>query len=464
MKKLKKISILMVLILTICTLNNVYGISATLSPNVNSILQGNTFTVNVSLSSDVCGAVYNVSYDTSKLELVGGSDLSIAWVEGDNNVSYTFKAKSTVTGSASINLSGTVSDTDFKKSPTSSSKTVTITAPVVVTPVVVTPVVTPTTTTASSDATLKGLRVSEEGLSPNFKSSTLNYSIAIGKNVNNITVTATPNDSKATFYVSGNTGLVDGDNKIYITVTAADKKTKKTYSIVATKSADPDKANAYLENLIIDNSKFSPEFSAEVLEYNSENIKAEVEKLEIRAFPKIKAAKVEITGNDKLVEGENIIKVKVTAVDGTTTKEYTIKVTKEALPVIASTVNIYDETDSLQDNNSSKFREFLNTIGMYLRTYWLVLTLFAFILFEFAQIVYLYLKVEKINKTNNNDNDENTDTMFFRRRNNSTESIDKEQPIDDISDELVDSSSVDGIGDDDTNNFEDTISEEDYNK
>ena len=60
-----------------------------------------------------------------------------------------------------------------------------------------------------------------------------------------------------------------GDNNVYITVTAQNGA-KRTYSIIVTKSANLDDANSYLESLIIENAKISPEFSKEIFEYDCE--------------------------------------------------------------------------------------------------------------------------------------------------------------------------------------------------
>ena len=54
-----------------------------------------------------------------------------------------------------------------------------------------------------------------------------------------------------------------------------------------------------------------------------------LEKLEIKAEAEDSKAKVQITGNDKLVEGDNVIKIAVTAEDGTI-RTYIITATKDA--------------------------------------------------------------------------------------------------------------------------------------
>lgn len=98
----------------------------------------------------------------------------------------------------------------------------------------------------------------------------------------------------------------------------------------------------------------------------------------------------------------------------------------------------------------------LTIIEIYLRTYWLVLSLFAFCLFEFLQILYFYIKVYPIYNANKK--------YFDKNNSNEPVAISKEEAIDDISDELVDSSNVSKIIEDNTDNFEDTVDSEDDNK
>ena len=88
--------------------------------------------------------------------------------------------------------------------------------------------------------------------------------------VQSINVTATPEDKNAKVSISGNTGLQAGLNKISILVTAQNGKNKRTYTINVTKTDDPNKSNANLENLAIENCTFVPEFSPDVTNYTVE--------------------------------------------------------------------------------------------------------------------------------------------------------------------------------------------------
>ena len=83
------------------------------------------------------------------------------------------------------------------------------------------------TSKLSTDATLSNL-----GIKPNdfsgFKKATTSYSISVPKNVEKISIYATPTNSKATVTGTGSKNLQIGKNTFNIKVTAEDKKTTKT--------------------------------------------------------------------------------------------------------------------------------------------------------------------------------------------------------------------------------------------
>lgn len=104
---------------------------------------------------------------------------------------------------------------------------------------------------------------------------------------------------------------------------------------------EEEKANANLKSLTVEGFSLSPSFSADVLEYSMQ-VEMETEKLNITAEAENEKATVKIEGNETLAEGENIVKIIVTAEDGTTTKTYTIKVTKEENIFGLKSLNIKD--------------------------------------------------------------------------------------------------------------------------
>lgn len=88
--------------------------------------------------------------------------------------------------------------------------------------------------------------------------------------------------------------------------------------------------NKDLKSLEVDGYEITPEFSADVTQY-SLIIDENVDVLNVKAVADDEKAKVEITGNDNLLIGENTIEIKVIAEDETE-KTYKINVTKGEEP------------------------------------------------------------------------------------------------------------------------------------
>jgi VCBS repeat-containing protein len=400
-----KITIFIILIALIFNLtNNIYAASVSLS-STSSLEIGATTTLTIT-GSDAIG---KFSISSSNPGVVSTSTNSI-WVEG--SASVTLKANSA--GSATISVNAVdVSDASGNAITPSGSKTITVNAPVVQQPTVTQPsnnntapaatnknTNNTTTNTNNSNANLKKLVPNKEGLSPNFNSNITKYSLAVPSTLNDLGLTVATEATGAKYYITGDKNLQMGDNIVSITVTAVDG-TKKTYTIVVTKADDATKANAYLNNIVVDGYELSPTFTSENLEYDID--KVNLDKLTVLAYAQNEKSKIEIIGNEGLVDGENTIKIKVTAEDGTTTKEYTIKVVKEAAPVVTEE---NEEMNSLKDVESlDKKMSFLDIIKYYIQNYWIVIYLLIFSLFELFQIIYLYKKANKNNNINKKDNE-----------------------------------------------------------
>lgn len=271
----------------------------------------------------------------------------------------------------------------------------------------------------SSDATLKALKLDIEGLSPSFNRYTYTYTLSIASNIDSIRVTASTNSSKAKYSVSGNTNLKNGDNNVYITVTAENGSTR-TYKIIVTKADNPEKANAYLKNIIIGNAKLKTEFARETLEYELEDIANDVETLDISVFPENQNATFEIKGNDKLKTGLNEIKILVTAEDKKTTKEYTLNVNK------LETTKVEEPIDDTKDqNNLVEVKEenyILNRIKTDSETQLLVL-IYILAVVEFFEILYLFLQLREKKQ----ENPDVFDIDVKKRRGKDKEEINSEQ-------------------------------------
>ncbi len=174
----------------------------------------------------------------------------------------------------------------------------------------------------SKIADLKSLEIDIDGLSPEFNKNTTDYYLVVDLSVTQIEVKATPADSKAKVIISGNKNIKEGENIITIKVTAENGTTKK-YNIHVTKIDDVEMADAQLKSLEIEGYNVSPSFKPNIYNY-SLNINENIDHLDIEAQSEKEEAKVKISGNDNMQEGENLIEINVTAEDGITVRTYKI--------------------------------------------------------------------------------------------------------------------------------------------
>lgn len=178
--------------------------------------------------------------------------------------------------------------------------------------------------TKSDNANLKSLVVENFDIIPNFSSDVTEYTLDVTSEVNELTIKAEPEDSKATVTIKGEKELKEGENTVIISVDAEDGTTK-LYEIKVTKKEE---TVFGLTSLKIKDANI--EFKPDVYNY-SINIKSDVDILEIQAVASEEGATVEITGNEELKEGENIITIIVSSKDGEKKATYQIKATKEAV-------------------------------------------------------------------------------------------------------------------------------------
>ena len=176
----------------------------------------------------------------------------------------------------------------------------------------------------SDNANLKSLVVENYDIIPNFSSDVTEYTLDVTSEVTELSIKAEPEDSKATVTIKGEKELKDGENTIIISIDAEDGTTK-LYEIKVTKKEG---TTFGLTSLKIKDAKI--EFKPDVYNY-SINVKSDVDILEIQAVASEEDAIVEITGNEELKEGENIITIIVSSKDGKKKATYQIKATKEAV-------------------------------------------------------------------------------------------------------------------------------------
>lgn len=194
----------------------------------------------------------------------------------------------------------------------------------------------------SNNSNLSNLTISTGTLNPIFSSSVTDYLAIVENNVLNINVTPTAYDPNASINVnnipckSGTPSqlisLDIGTNNINIEVTSPDSSSIKNYSIIV-KRED----NVYLSNLIVSSGTLNPSFSKEVMDYTL-SVSNSVTSVTVTPTADNSNSKLTVNGISiisgqesspiNLNEGENIITISVLAVNGITTKEYTIIITR----------------------------------------------------------------------------------------------------------------------------------------
>lgn len=202
----------------------------------------------------------------------------------------------------------------------------------------------------NNNSLLKIVRLDKEGLIPEFSPNIKEYYFITDLNTNSLDVTAIPQATNANINITGNKNLKEGLNKILIEVTSEDNSNKSNYTINVTKTNDEKAANTNLEMLAIENVTLEPIFDKNILNYNA-SVSNDTKNLNIFAVPENINGKVEITGKDELVEGNNIVIIKVTALNGYSYKNYIINVYKRST-----------EEDKKLEEEKKENTEKLNTI------------------------------------------------------------------------------------------------------
>ena len=178
---------------------------------------------------------------------------------------------------------------------------------------------------SSDSASLSVLRLNHEGISPEFQKDQKEYYFVTDTKIDNLEVTAIPENPNATVNITGNQNLKIGKNLIEIHVISQDKTKEETYKINVTKTTNVEIANANLETLAVRETVLTPEFNYNITDYKVE-IPNKIAKIEILAIPHSQQAKVMIAGNNEMKVGNNYIQINVIAEDGITNKKYELNV------------------------------------------------------------------------------------------------------------------------------------------
>lgn len=374
------------LLLAVVVGNFTYAASAKITASKTSATVGDSVTITVTINA----AAWNVKPNGA----ISGGVLAGFNMDGANQTTtQTYKLDTSKAGTYTAYITGDVTDADETSVNVNSSVTITVKEKQTTTNNNTgtsnsgSSSNNTTTVTKSSDATLKALKVDVEGLNPTFNKNTYTYTLSVSSEVKSLKVTASTNHSKAKYTVTGNTNLKDGDNTILVTVTA-EKGNTKTYKIIVTKAEDPEKANAYLTNMVIDNATLNEEFVRENMDYTVADVTYDVTKLQLSAFPENSKATVVIEGNDELKVGENIIKIIVTAEDGKTTKEYTVKVNRKEEPRTEIQDDVVEQDPLTQTSSNTVLDEIKNNTESQL-----LILIYILAVVEFIEIIYLFYQL-----------------------------------------------------------------------
>ena len=334
----KKIILLLTLILLFPSMVNAGSASTSISGD-GSVFIGNnvtlTININESGSSGIMSLGGNVSYDSSKFQLVGIENISgcagdpngakvgllcTSSIKGSKAI-FRVKLKAIATGTGTIRFNpdqNNIYESNYQKVTTSgSSKNVTVKDP------------------PSSNNNLKSLSINPGGI--NFSPGNTNYNVNVDSNVTSVTISAQAEDSKSSVSGTGTKQLNYGNNKISVNVKAENGATKNY--IINVNRKDDRSGDATLKSLNISNGKLNPGFNSGTLEYHMD-VPYDVSKLNIDAKANDSKSKVSISNNDLVAEKTTKVEVKVTAENGST-RTYVIQVKRGKDPNKVLSTNNY---------------------------------------------------------------------------------------------------------------------------
>ncbi|MDE6284923.1 MAG: cadherin-like beta sandwich domain-containing protein, partial [Bacilli bacterium] len=209
----------------------------------------------------------------------------------------------------------------------------------------------------STNANLKSLSINGYTFNETFDKDVTKYTVTVPHNVSSVTINAAAEDTKAkSISNTGNKTLLAAGQKSTFTVTctAEDGTTKKSYVVEITREAAPvtpsKSSDNTLKGLGVSGYTMSPAFNKNTTSY-SVTVPHDATEVSIDAEKNDSAAKVEISGNTNLKDGENIVTVKVTAENGEV-KTYTIKVNRESVQAPVVTL---DDDATLKSLNASGY-------------------------------------------------------------------------------------------------------------
>ena len=380
----KVISIILIFIIVILLNTSISNISLateslTIKTDNQTIQKNENFKIYINIGSiSVASYTLNIYFDNDKLEYISGPEntnvvnnrIINIWYDktGGNNTRQnqdiaTFEFKAKETGVANFNLTGELYDSNggrinidnTNENPVNFSKS---SLQINIIEQEENSIELNTIAGENNNSLLKVMRLDKEGLIPEFSPDIKDYYFIADLDTNNLEVTAIPEATNANVQISGNQDLKEGINTILIKVTSRDNTSKSIYTINVTKTGDKEAANSNLEILAIENVILEPIFDVNILNYKA-SVSNNTENLNVFAVSENINGKVEVTGKDDLKEGDNLVRVRVTAHNGYSFKDYIVNVhrrTKEEDKVFEEEQNANSEKlNNLIDEKGLKF-------------------------------------------------------------------------------------------------------------
>lgn len=301
--------------------------SFTSAISATSVYVGDTISITVKATN--AAGMYNISRTNSNISVTSGNESEFL-----DNTSNTIKYKANKVGTVSITVSASdMTNLDDSSQKVSGSKTYTVT------------IKEKTTGGSGSSSNNGGSSNNTTTKTPTFKSANQKV-YTTGDPTTNLRAswstssqaTSVPKGTELTL-TGTSTETIDGYTWYRVTYQGDTKYIASsliTYNKPENKDNEDDEnkddnkneksSNKNLSSLKIDGIDMTPSFSKDTTQYTA-HVDGDVDELKINAKAEDSKAKVAIEGNKGLKEGDNIIKVKVTAEDETT-RTYFITVTK----------------------------------------------------------------------------------------------------------------------------------------
>ncbi len=346
----KRIILVMVLLAAMLSFSIVsYAAKGSFSANpmsANIKVGGNT---SIKITANNCGGKFTISSSDNSVASVSESS---KWIEsGSGTITVTAKKAGTATITIKAEDVGDTSENE-----------VTGSIPVKI------------TVTEQEDqkkdpppkATIKKLVVAGK----TYNNPSKNITVKVDNDVTNAKISVTTSNGESyTINKGNNVKLEEGTNTVKITLASGN-----VYTVNIRRAAKEDDTpniidepkpeekillkSLKLQGVNLEEEKvelsYSPEFSSEVYEY-SVNVANDIKKIDVEALANKEDYTVEITGNEELKEGENIITILVKAKDSDKVTTYKIKVIKEeAVEAVATLDETPNTGEELKDNNIIK--------------------------------------------------------------------------------------------------------------